>query len=491
MRFFTAPSPALQKIFVGGVIAGIAALYLFPINSLLQDFGDSSQYLLLAKAIAFGEGYRTINYPGAPVHTDYPPLFPFLLSPIVRIFGFNLIAAKCAGAISALGAIFAFWLFARSRMSLGLALASSVYLALSPQFLLFSQKIMSEPLFSLLLLLALREACKAEPNPWKAGLLCAGAFLTRKIGIALGPAILLGWAISPEHRKKWLALSVPFCVASLLPTGLWVAREHLVAAPPSYGQLAAEGPGRTPGIWLSRIRTQGYFYSGIISQMTLPQIAEWFAPIRALALFPISALLVGLARFRKLKFEPVVIFLALYAAILLVWPWNTYRFWVPVIPLFVFALAMAAARLPGLWPVGVLTCLTLFQLPRTVALAREIQNGEQRLPEYSADYIRGTEQLKGQIPPTAILMAPEERMTSLLTGNQAISYWYDVQNPESLRSLLKTWGVSYVVYDGGYLVVQRQRPVPSPAALLPECMTLETRSGSFELFRVSPACQKN
>src|SRR6185436_3223086 len=43
-------------------------------------FYDDAQYLILAKALASGDGYRFINLPGAPAATHFPPGYPLLLA---------------------------------------------------------------------------------------------------------------------------------------------------------------------------------------------------------------------------------------------------------------------------------------------------------------------------------------------------------------------------------------------------------------------------
>ncbi len=48
-------------------------------------FWDDGVYVITAKALATGHGYRFIHLPGAPAATHYPPLWPMLLSIVWRI----------------------------------------------------------------------------------------------------------------------------------------------------------------------------------------------------------------------------------------------------------------------------------------------------------------------------------------------------------------------------------------------------------------------
>ena len=60
---------------VVAVVAGLVAYSPAPVGG----FGDDAVYVVTAKALATGEGYRFINLPGAPAATHYPPLWPAIL----------------------------------------------------------------------------------------------------------------------------------------------------------------------------------------------------------------------------------------------------------------------------------------------------------------------------------------------------------------------------------------------------------------------------
>src|SRR6476659_10998543 len=71
--------------FIGiAVAAALFALYRpFPIG-VAQDDG---LYMILAKAISKGRGYRFINLPGAPAGVHYPPGYPLLLAGLSWLSG--------------------------------------------------------------------------------------------------------------------------------------------------------------------------------------------------------------------------------------------------------------------------------------------------------------------------------------------------------------------------------------------------------------------
>jgi hypothetical protein len=48
----------------------------------LGYFHDDSLYLVAARSLADGQGYRIASLPGAPYQTKYPPLYPLLLAAV-------------------------------------------------------------------------------------------------------------------------------------------------------------------------------------------------------------------------------------------------------------------------------------------------------------------------------------------------------------------------------------------------------------------------
>ena len=72
-------APVLLALFVFGVANLISAPY--PVGI----FHDDGVYLILAKAVASGDGYRYLHLPGAPLATHYPPIYPLLLAALWKI----------------------------------------------------------------------------------------------------------------------------------------------------------------------------------------------------------------------------------------------------------------------------------------------------------------------------------------------------------------------------------------------------------------------
>ncbi len=76
----------------------ILFLYLFVGITHFQEetstIGDNAEFLVLAKALADGEGYRAINFPSPTKHTKYPPAFPLILAVLYPFFKLNFMGYK-------------------------------------------------------------------------------------------------------------------------------------------------------------------------------------------------------------------------------------------------------------------------------------------------------------------------------------------------------------------------------------------------------------
>ncbi len=466
-----------------------AGLYLYPLNDLLHDFDDSTQYILLAESLAEGEGYKDIHLPHEPPHTSYPPLFPTLLAPWAWGFGSNLYALKLPGILSALGIFIItwFWIFRLSGWvwaSLG-----TLFVVSSPHLLLSSHKILSEPTFAFFVILSLFLATNPKPKGWAIGLACAGAFLTRKVGIVVIPAITLVWLFSPIHRPQFKNLLLPFLLTSCIPISLWVLRSHWAGGALSELQFFVSGSGRnvfdSPGYLLANIR-----YNPImLGQVVLPPLAETLFVNRWLAIFPLGLLGSSLVLAWRRKERIPVLFLLFYGFTIMLWPWTSYRFWIPLFPLAVVLLVLLLSSLPArrvaLIGFGLLVA---FQLPLTLGLAREIHSGVDHVPPYAAPYLYGLRKSVSHLPEKTILAAPGARLAAYLTRKKVVPYRINRQNPASLLDYLRHWKVEFLVYEPQYMNVLVGHSVSDPGRLLSDCFEERFREGKFILYEVSDDC---
>ena len=305
-------------------------------------FYDDAQYLVLAKALATGQGYRFINLPGAPLATHFPPGYPVFLAVLWRIapaFPENVALFKFANAVllAAAGA-FAGELARRTlRLPRGLAAAAALAGTVTIPSLVLSSAVMSEPLFLALLipLLAWAERLTTEEEAPVSlrgaallGVAIAAIALVRTHGIALAGAVLLMYVARRRYREA--AACAAATLLGVAPWTLWVAT-HNDALPPllrgAYGSYTAwlAAGWHTWGFHLLAVTVPDNVATiGVTVVRSLVPRGSATVDLLvggAFALFTILGVAVAWRRMRV-----TTLFVAGYLAIVLVWPFSPLRF---------------------------------------------------------------------------------------------------------------------------------------------------------------------
>ena len=351
---------------VGLVVAVLVALAAGPWP--VGVFYDDGLYLVLAKALATGEGYRYINLPGEPAAVRYPPGWPALLAVLWRAvpsFPENVALFKLANAclmgIAAAGVV----RFARERLDLPAVAAAAIAVAsaVTIPVLTVATVLFSEPLFLALLLptllLADRAAESGRPrDAVAAGAACAALALVRTVGVAAPAAAVLVLLLRRRPRQAALLLAV--AVALLLPWQLWSAA-HAAEVP-----AALAGSYGTYGAFLAPAYRDGGapFVLDVLARNLgqLPGLfAALFAParhplVRGITLLACAALL-ALGGARLVRRAPsAAAFAAIDLGVVLLWPFSPHRFfwgiWTRVAAVLGAGVTIAlqgAATLPARW----------------------------------------------------------------------------------------------------------------------------------------------
>ena len=226
---------ALFAVFVACLFA---SLFVF-VHPWYDMTVDGSVFIVTARSLAAGEGYR---YLGEPFQVR-PPGFPLLIVPFLAglkhdFFAINLFVA-CFGAA---GVLLLFGL-ARPRLGFGLALLTAAAVWLNPNYQRLSTQVMSDvPGTTLLLLCLLVERWASARPSWQRetllGLSIGLSAYVRMSTILLVPAILLSrllrrrapgaanWTASLAAQRLLLFAGV--AVFALVP---WTIRNRLHPAP--------------------------------------------------------------------------------------------------------------------------------------------------------------------------------------------------------------------------------------------------------------------
>ncbi|HEY4740691.1 MAG TPA: hypothetical protein VIH76_08870 [Candidatus Acidoferrales bacterium] len=353
------------------VLAGILVVYVASVSRLHSEnfFGrthDDTIYFSSAKALAEGQGYILPSVPGTPPATEYPILYPWVLSWVWRwnpSFPANLTDAIRITIL--FGVIFITLTFQFLRSFKGIAEAEALLLtafcALHPIFIGYSGAIMTEIPFATVALAAMVIAERAMARDSRAaqtvacGVFSGFSMLLRILGAPIAAGIFISGVTWRAWRQTiiWSAAVAPFF--------LWLAWRAVSAIrvfPP-----ADAGP---PGP--AYVQTWTYYTSYIgfrklcmtsahvVWEMFVSQFIYLLAHIPGLfigslfgehiglwfvgTLAVLYLIVAGMVRQAKLGgWRPVHYSLAFYLAAVLTWQYpEIKRFLVPFLPLFAASL---------------------------------------------------------------------------------------------------------------------------------------------------------
>jgi hypothetical protein len=329
-------------LFLIFLIAGYSQI----VGGVCGIYHDDGVYVITAKALAEGEGYRLINLPDAPYQTKYPFLYPLILSMIwvlVPSFPQNILIMQCVNLLFGALAIalcyrylIRFQYFSRPVIFLALLLCST-----SPYFLFYTANILSEMPFFFLIVLMLwvfDHTCNvSSTNRWQEfglGILIALPFLCRAIGLIFIPIALFVWYFK-RKTLRWIVLG---CTLSVVPWMLWVLNAGEAGKGPAYlyytdyvGWWAKYGISNIGYLLVSN------FFSISVSILSIGMYGalKFIAPENILLMIVI--ILLGTSFWisiilHKKQNGSLRYFLSGYLLLTCIWPWPPSRFLVPLSP---------------------------------------------------------------------------------------------------------------------------------------------------------------
>jgi hypothetical protein len=348
---------------VAFAVAIVHLLFRLSAGFLTGALNDDGVYVVLGKAIAQGDGYRSIHLVGAPVQARYPPGLPLLLA-IPWALGRGLGAVRSTVAVlnllataTAAGLV---WWIGRRRLGAGsvlLAVCAVSPFVLDPTIQYFNISL-SEPYLVLgwatALVLAYPLVDPAAPDGGGGGkavlraalvgLVLAATVLFRSAAIALVPAVLGALAL---HRR-WRAAAA-CAVASLVPLAAWtmlraawMARGPVSSVPDDLGYwrwLGVDGPLALAGYAGRTTAANAVEY--------VPKLASYLFSSQAIGvgIVGVASVAVAVACVRMWRAHTALVVTTLAAsALTLLWPFAQGRLLLPLLP-FLGLLAAGAAQL--------------------------------------------------------------------------------------------------------------------------------------------------
>lgn len=318
--------------------------YTFGLMDNLFPGGDNARYLILAKALVTGNGYRNIATPAAPYHTLAPPGFPLLLATIRAAFGSSIVIAKmCVALLATLSIVVVYVLFRQEyseRYALGLAALYSI----TPVVFMYARRVYSDLPFVLISTVAVMSvkhytAKKSRINADLAIaiLLLAIAFYLRPAALALIAASGL-WLLVKKQPVKAALLCLPTALL-IIPWYSWVAGVSTTTAP---GHLSAF-LSQSDFLELARMAlSNGLRYARLFTENT------WYLTTKALEHLALSTkfaflsmgsivlanglILTGFAHCARRRGGLAELYVVIYTMMLLSYGFVLDRFIIPLMP---------------------------------------------------------------------------------------------------------------------------------------------------------------
>ena len=449
---------------------------------------DDATYVLLSRSLLHG-GYNSIHFVGEPLHTKYPPVFPTLLAGVASVAGESIdafAAMNIALVAAGLALIFA---VLRRRAPPSVALGALAIGATNPFLQGSAGTVMSEPAFLAFIALTLWVLARPPQTASSLALACVCATLaalTRTIGATLVLALLGLFILERRWRPAaWyagiLAVIVVAVSFSLRAGGLpGLAADYLTDAfDPGDGS-------RNPLMVLARrFSLNAPEYAGsVLWLLSVPTVRGTIADNVLWLIVVTVALASGLWVFWR-RWRIVSLFLLIYGALILLWPWAVSRFVVPVLPLIAVTMLAGADALAVRWRprtapllvIGLAAIIAVTGITRSasrIAVRSKCDRADpMRSPAcFNPDqlsFFAAARWMGEHTPPSAIVMSSNEATFYYLSKHQLVPVdSIDARPPERALPFLRRERVTYAVLNNA-----AYDDVPFSLRLLAACDYLE------------------
>lgn len=503
----TFPSKRTEWILLGTIILLSGLCFLLMLNPFLTVVNlDSAIFCLLGQAIAQGQGYLLLSEPNPQPYFTFPPLLPLQIAGLMNLFGNTDIQAmqpilKASIQLMFLVSLPFFYGWTRDLFGKPLALALTLLVGLNPVVFKYSSDVLSDVPYwaysSLAIFYVWRwNQSKNQPNGWRwfAGALIAIALsaLCRQIGIALILAFLL--MLTVQRHWKPLILAAVVCGSVILgwqgyehnyrsthaveadglnqagvqavldksPVKLEFIKHFMTLNPVSDDQAESVQPLTHPDQLLAQGLKRFDRYSGILLDQVFPPLTVRINGEKenVFHLFPFVILLWGtlLLGFRQVqsKFPFLGYYVLLYGGVLMVYPYISPRFLLPVLPLLlcygVAGLSQIAnwiqekASVPSgslkwataaLVPCFVLLTLCGGHLPQTIRWVNagyKIKKADiaPSLKPENKGFYESLVWLKGNTPTNSLIISRKPPVTYYYSGRKSIAFPFTKKEPTFL-----------------------------------------------------------
>ncbi|MBI4308966.1 MAG: glycosyltransferase family 39 protein [Candidatus Omnitrophica bacterium] len=425
------------------VLLACAALNLLTLKDGHNWGGDFGQYIIHAQNLLNHNNYsQGIMLEKAII---YPPGFPLMIAPIIKLFGLNFPLLKSINVLFWCASLLLLYLLFKNPLGRNNALLGISVLAASSFFFVFKQNVLSDVPFTFLTIACIYALQRGHFIA--ALLLIFYAVLTRSAGWALGGAVMLYFLFLKRDLRVgcgvFLAAASATAVQTFCSGGMRPAFWHaFLASPLETAQRLWQG---SPIVWQSLIwffcPGQTMFTSWIFT--AIEYVAIVLSPLIYLAL-----IVLFIRKLRTKDLPLVECFCFIYGGLLLVWssfgdfPQNFTRFTLPIAG-FLLMLGIRYAQRSN-WMKWALAFLLIFNLANIIAIYRF--NDDEILREGPNKELFLW--IKENLGPDEHYMMWEPRTAALMTGRVGTTVAWLKFNPENQwENILRQMKARYLILN--------------------------------------------
>ena len=450
----------------------VLALLLFDPKPFLG--GDNYWYMLLADSLRSGDGYRDLWLPAMPPHTRYPPVYPAALA-ILGLLANSPLLFKLLSVASTTGITALVFLLAKERTGdKELGLLAGFLAAATPILVEYSHWVLSEPLFTFLLMVAVYAfTSDREGKTTRLLLLGTGAAILASLTRSAGYPLVLAIVVALAARHRWKRAAVFLGAIALVMGAWWLRNRMAVSGDLPYSQwILFRDPYRpelgtvTAGEMFVRFfdNVKVYTLSVLPRSLGGRDLSNNMAGTYGV-LLAVPVLIGAFRRIRKLGV--VELFFVFYMGLILLWPqaWSDQRLLLPVLPVVIVLLlegstwlarvivkteqrAALARYVVSALLLGVAVLGNLRGVGEALSCSRQYWSGNEYAcyPSAVVDFV------------DVAIWASEGTAAEAIVENRKpqIFYWYArrrgdnypyTTDADSVMSFMDSQGASYVVVD--------------------------------------------
>jgi hypothetical protein len=474
--------------------------------------GDFAWYIMQAQSIVDGTTHSVAAmgvdrfenssriYMDGPA--NYPWGFPILLSPLIAIFGTNLLPLKwLIVALLLISQVF-LYLLLKGRICSVSALLIALLFGINPFIVQFKNNIVSDVPFAMLCFLSLylvhkiiltrKRLLGRGADEAIVGLSIMAAVITRIHGFALLAPLLISLAmarrVSPKPSQKSRTFGRKFVIAAIPYAAfcLGVLAISLVLPSAQAGYIKAHLPFllRDPGEVALTIAYNLVFYAALPARFFDIPVLEHLINLIALPLAVLGSL-------KRLKIDLVLLtFVAVYTSIFLFFPfYQGARFILPIFPFYLYFSAVGAQevvlRLRGSsanTPVLYLLLISAVTIGTTSeAWANVPRDCKVAEGPYSAESQDMFSYVRSQTLHSDTIVFFKPRVLMLYTGRRSIIH-------VRLDKILSSGGDFVLLYSSPAFDRGVNARLRKTLTTSPNCFQLAYGNQKFQLYRITPLC---